>query len=576
MKKYLFRPKGLLLIVLLFILASSIVNVGLAFIAKIIIDLVYAKEANTFIVTVSGAFVFMLIMAVVNYLLGVSKAKYLTNLMIDLKADVFNRISNLSITKFTDQNSATYISILLNDLNVLEESYFHPVLLIVSDILVFSISVIALFRLNQSLAVVTIITGIIPFLIPKLTNKRLSLLRQEYSTNVGRFTTRIKDIFTGFEVMKSFNMSKQIFAEYHKDNIIVEQTRFKTSVFEGVIEALSIFAGFSMYCITLTFGVYLALNNKITMGTIIAATQLTNNVINPIVRIGYRMTAIKSTKPIIEKIKDIGVPVTETQQHIDKKDFTDRIEFTNISFCYDGKSYALHNLNLQIEKGKKYAIVGHSGSGKSTLLKLILNYYTEYSGEIRMDGIAISEIKSESLYKLVSMIHQNVFLFDTTLKENIALYQPYDDDQIQQAIQRSGLSSFGNTLGAQVDTRIGEAGSKLSGGERQRIAIARALVRNTPILLLDEATSSLDHTLAYNIEKSILDLQEITAMVITHKLSPELLMQYDSILVMRNGELVDQGSFESLMERKQYFYSLYLVEENDTEWNEKEASSAAS
>ncbi|MCK4260551.1 MAG: ABC transporter ATP-binding protein [Halanaerobiales bacterium] len=570
MKKYFFKRKGLILIVVLMIFISSILNVGLVFITKSIIDLLTIKDIsmNKFFMTVAGAFLFLLVMVVVNYISCLSKAKFIRSLMLSLKADIYNKICDLSITKFNDKNSALYISILINDINVLEKSYFNSVLSIISNILVFIISVIALVNLNIYLAVVAIATGIIPLFIPKLTHKRLSSLREEYSTNAGRFIARVKDIFTGFEVIKSFNIHKQIFDEYSKENSNMEHTKFKTTVFEGIIEALSMLSGFSMFCITLAFGVYLTLKNIITIGTVIAATQLTNNVINPIVRIGLSINAVKSSRPIIEKIEALSVQETEVSKNILKEDFDEKIIFSDVCFSYDNKVNVLDDLNFEIEKEKKYAIVGHSGSGKSTILRLLLDYYNNYSGEILMDGIKISDIQLESLYKLVSIIHQNVFIFDTTIKENITLYQQYAEDKIKEVIQLSGLSQLISSFENEENTFIGEAGNRLSGGEKQRIAIARALIRNTPILLLDEATASLDNTMAYNIENSILNLKDITALVITHKLSQELLTQYYSILVMKNGRLVEKGSFEHLMEHKEYFCSLYLAQEEKNTENE--------
>lgn len=220
----------------------------------------------------------------------------------------------------------------------------------------------------------------------------------------------------------------------------------------------------------------------------------------------------------------------------------------------------MDNINLTLEKNKKYAIVGESGSGKSTLIKLLMRYYNDYSGSILIDNNDLKSIYSSDLYKNISMIQQNVFMFDDSIKENIRLYSNHDDDDILKSCERAGLSKLINNLPNGIDSLVGENGNKLSGGEKQRIAIARALINNTQILILDESTSALDNETAYNLENSLLDLKDLTLVTVTHKLIKNILNKYDEIIVMKNGSVVEKGSFEYLLSQKGYFYSLYYIQ----------------
>ena len=254
--------------------------------------------------------------------------------------------------------------------------------------------------------------------------------------------------------------------------------------------------------------------------------------------------------------------VIELQTGKRKEYFDDVISFSNVDFSYPNAEEKIFNhLSLQIKKGEKIAIVGMSGSGKSTLLNLLLRFYDVTSGYISIDNQDLQAISAESLYNLMTIVQQDVYIFDDTLKANITLSQSFTEDDIKKAVQQSGLESYilENELGLQ--TLCGENGSNLSGGERQRLSIARALIRKTPILLLDEATSSLDNKVTTEIENSILEIQDLTVLVVTHKLNKNMLKKYNRILFMKNGVIVEDGSFDNLMDRKGEFYKMFKFSE---------------
>lgn len=209
---------------------------------------------------------------------------------------------------------------------------------------------------------------------------------------------------------------------------------------------------------------------------------------------------------------------------------------------------------MTFQKGKSYAIVGGSGSGKSTLIKLILGYFNQYEGKVMIDSNELGDIKLESLYDVVSVIQQNVFLFDKSIEDNITLFKEFDKDKMEKAISLAGLSKLIKEKGKNYN--CGESGSNLSGGEKQRVSIARCLVRETPVLLMDEATAALDNETAFQVENEILDIDGLTRIIVTHKLQENLLRKYDEIICLREGKIEERGSFDALMENKGYFYSL--------------------
>lgn len=219
----------------------------------------------------------------------------------------------------------------------------------------------------------------------------------------------------------------------------------------------------------------------------------------------------------------------------------------------------LKDISLYLEKGKKYVIVGESGSGKSTLVKLLLGYYNNFNGQIWFDDICLKKVNPECLCQMFSVMHQNVFLFDDTIFNNLTLYQDYDLTVVQSVIRQVGLSDCVNLLENNIYTKIQGNGANLSGGEKQRIALARTLLRGSQWVIMDEATSNLDNETFHTIEQQILSLENITCITITHRFQKELLERYDKIFVLKNGELYESGTFQELMEQRELFYNLYTV-----------------
>ena len=217
----------------------------------------------------------------------------------------------------------------------------------------------------------------------------------------------------------------------------------------------------------------------------------------------------------------------------------------------------MKNISFSLKKGDTLGIIGATGSGKSTLLSLLMASYPNYSGSITYDGRELREINSADLYEVESIIQQNVFVFNATIRDNITMFREFPEDEIESAIRLSGLSELIAEKGA--DYLCGENGSGLSGGEKQRISIARSLLKKSQVLLVDEATAALDAETAFRVSSALLALDGITCIVVTHNLDAALLSKYDSIITLKNGKIAESGRFDELIEKKGYFYSLFTV-----------------
>ena len=233
------------------------------------------------------------------------------------------------------------------------------------------------------------------------------------------------------------------------------------------------------------------------------------------------------------------------------------ISVHNLCFGYEQDNEILHDINIDFKAGKSYAIVGNSGSGKSTLLKILMASRHDYKGAICYDNTELMEISSKSLYEMVSMVEQNVFVFDASIRDNITMFRDFPTADVDRAIELSGLSRLIDERGG--DYLCGENGKNLSGGEKQRIALARSLLQKSSVLLADEVTAALDAQTAYQVTGDILKLDGITRIVVTHSLVESLLKQYDGIIVLKDGHIVESGMFDDLMDKKGYFYALYTV-----------------
>lgn len=554
MRKFIFKYKETLGLSFLFIFLASMLNIALSLLLEKIIDVVEVGDISKFMRVVVITILFIIGESVISYLKAYFKNSYIKKTMYYIKNDIFKEMLKKKSFEFYRDNSAKYISLLSNDIKMIEEDYLNTMFLVFENLILFVGSLISLFLLNYEITIILIVITSLTMVIPKIFEKKLSEKKSFYSEKLEKFTIGIKDIFTGFEVIKAFSVEEKINNEYRKLNFNVEESKYKFEMLSSLANTVSLFTGSSMFMGIVIVGTYLCIKGNITLGTMLACIQLTNNVTNPIFNSIAYINIIKSMKSIKEKILSIySEDEEDKKEYISKDSFDKEIEIKNLSFYYENMNYVLKNINFNIEKNKKYAIVGMSGCGKSTLMKILSKQLVNYEGEVKLDGFSLKDLRTEDICNMMAIIHQNVFLFDDTIKNNITLFNNYDDKDVSNCMNISGLKKFREKL----DMVVGEGGNLLSGGEKQRISIARALITKTPILMLDEATASLDSKTSYEIENTILDIKDKTVIIITHKLNESILKKYDGIIVLKDGCLIENGTFEELINNKGYFYSLY-------------------
>ena len=542
-------------IFMIFNILVPLTNIAFAYSIKIIIDsgMSQNREALTQAILIGAIVIF--IYASLNFISLRLRNKLVRQIMSRYKNKVFESILDRDYREFSKEKSGKFISILTENMKKIEQDYLHQYFNISKNISLMIFSLVAMFIGNWFLTLLVIIASIIPMMISGFIGQKSASLQNSSMIADQKYLAKVKDILAGFLVIKSFNVKDAIRQDYKNESEKLDEIYFIKGKFDVLSNVISQLSGMIVFLVAFGGGMYLVFGGHTTIGSVTAIVQLVNFVVMPLNEIGMGMSKFREGQATLNsfEVKD----VIELQTGKTKEYFDDVISFSNVDFSYPNAEEKIFNhLSLQIKKGEKIAIVGMSGSGKSTLLNLLLRFYDVTSGYISIDNQDLQAISAESLYNLMTIVQQDVYIFDDTLKANITLSQSFTEDDIKKAVQQSGLESYilENELGLQ--TLCGENGSNLSGGERQRLSIARALIRKTPILLLDEATSSLDNKVTTEIENSILEIQDLTVLVVTHKLNKSMLKKYNRILFMKNGVIVEDGSFDNLMDRKGEFYKL--------------------
>lgn len=487
-----------------------------------------------------------------------SKPRFMKIAMRQYKDFAFQKLTKKSISTFNVENTANYISAFSNDATTIENGYLEMQFNILANAITLIGALVMMIAYSPIMTIVASLFFVLPIGVSYITGNRIEKAERTISEKNSELVATLKDSLSGFSVIKSFKAENAISGLFTKSNTAVEQAKCNKRKLVTIISGLAGVAGVTAQLGTFLVGAFLALSGwGITPGILIVFIDLTANVINPIRDLPEQLASRKAAIALIDKLADsLDDNVREEGTHIPKQ-LNNGITLRNVTFGYEANCNILHDINTTFDAGKKYAIVGASGSGKSTLLNLLMASHGNYSGEICYDGYEVKNISSESLYDIVSMIQQNVFVFNASIRDNITMFHEFPKAEVDRAIELSGLSKLIADRGE--DYLCGENGSGLSGGEKQRISIARSLLKKSQVLLVDEATAALDAETAYQVSSAILGLDDITSIVVTHSLDEGLLKQYDGIITLKNGSIVETGIFDELIAKKGYFYSLFTI-----------------
>lgn len=484
--------------------------------------------------------------------------RFLQRAMQQYRDYAFSRLTQKSLRSFSKEGTALYVSALTNDCTSIENNYLAATFTLIEFLFCFLGALIMMLYYSPVMLVLAVALSFLPVAVSMTAGNRLTEQEKEISKKNERFVSIVNELLSGFPVIKSFRAETQASRLFSQRNEQAEEAKKNKRRTEQLISLLANDAGIIAQMGIFLAGAWLAISNKgVTAGVVIVFVQLMNYILNPISQVPLLWSNRKAAIALMEKLSDALSENVREEGREKLNVFSEKIEVKDLTYGYEPESPVLKDLDVQFDAGKSYAIVGGSGSGKSTLLNLLMGSSSNYQGEICIDSVSIKNIESESLYQLMTSVQQNVFVFNDTIRNNVTMFHEFSDKEVTLALERSGLSEFIEKRGE--DFVCGENGANLSGGERQRISIARALLRKSPIILVDEATAALDAATARAVSFSILNLVGMTRIVVTHRLEEAILRRYDKILVMKNGTICEQGNFDTLMQQKGQFYSLFQI-----------------
>ena len=514
------------------------------------------------------------------------RTKFSTKAVFQYRKMAYHYLSKKKVTEFYGQNTAVYLSALNTDLQKIKEDFLDQIP-ILSQIVICGIgAVLVMIRYNFFLAMMACLISLIPFFAALFSGRNMEKIEENLSKENAEYLAFLKDFAVGFTIIKSYKV-EGIFSALHDK--ICQKVEDRMEEREKCVEKINYFAAISGYitqfailllCAVVAYG-----SKSISVGTVLAFSRLINYIIDPVTELPGMLSKARTAYALSEQFwEKIGKGEQEEQQEQQQKSgeivqdgyhqHTDTaphekalpipslqgdICFSHLSFSYTSERQVLKDFTLRVKEGEKLILLGASGSGKSSILKLLMGIERSQGGEISIGNRQLSTLPEESLFRSISYIQQEVFIFDGSIYENITLFQKYSEEEMELAIEKSGLKNLISEKG--LDYPCGENGAALSGGERQRINIARSLLRKTPILLADEITAALDKENSYLVLDSLLSLENITEILVLHDLDSRILNRVDRICVLKEGEIVEEGIFSELMEKKGYFYSLFMMEQ---------------
>ena len=538
-------------------LILSIYNIVISWLLQTIIDIVSGDSSMTILQVGIIAMITFLIFIAAYVIYRVARPKYLYQAMLCYKQKIFCKMIDKNLSSFRKENTSQYLSMYTNDAKMIEMYYFDSVLEMIDLTVSFVGALLLMLWYSPILTVFGLILSVLPIAASFPIANKMAEAERKVSDGNGEFVSIVRDILQGFPVIKSFQAEKEMKKNFFRENERMEHLKYQSRYIEESINLWGTAASVMMPLGIFLIGAWMSVSGYgVTPGIVLVFLQLMNYVISPIERIPSILAKRKAAIGLIEKML-VSVQINQEQMKENKIGMLKKgISLKDVSVSIGNKN-VLHHLNFEFEIGKKYAVVGSSGAGKSTLINTIMGGFSPVQGEVLFDGIDSREIQPESLFQVMALVQQSVFVFRDTIRNNITLFKEFDEEKVKKAADQAGLRELIDKRG--LNDSCGENGNKLSGGERQRIAIARALLRGSQVLLLDEATAALDNQTSYAVIDAVLSMKEMTEIIVTHRLEEKLLYQYDEILVMHAGEIVEKGTFQELMQKKGFFYSLYVV-----------------
>ena len=500
--------------------------------------------------------------AICTFIQSICMTEVANNFARSLRTRISVKINKLPLSYFDRHQSGDTLSRVTNDVDTIAQTMNQSLGSLVSNITLFLGSIIMMFYTNWIMALTAILSSLLGFMgmfavLSK--SQKYFVAKQE---ELGNLNGHIEEIYSGLNVVKAYNGKKESDKKFDEYNQKVCEANRKSQFLSGIMQPIMNFIGNFGYVAVCIVGALLTMNNIISFGVIIAFITYVRLFTNPLSQIAQSMTSLQSTAAASERVFEFldekeMADQSKINKTLDKNNVKGKIEFDNVVFQYDNNDKpTIKNFTATAKPGQKIAIVGPTGAGKTTMVNLLMKFYDINSGDIRIDGVSTKELSRENIHSLFTMVLQDTWLFEGTVKENIIYNQEnVSDERVKEVCKEVGLDHFIRTLPKGYDSYLSENDS-VSAGQRQLLTIARGMIQDSPFLILDEATSNVDTRTEELVQVAMDKLTEgRTSFIIAHRLST--IKNADLILVMKDGNIVEQGNHEQLMAKNGAYAELY-------------------
>ncbi len=533
LKKYI-RVIPYLLLALMIAISFSVLNGVVTRRMMLLLDHALAGEMDLVKQNAPMLLLLSTLLVPLGFLVAMTSSFYKRKSNTLLKTYYITKVFRKNIAEFQKENNAKYLSAITNDFNNLELNLIQGVYTICDGIAKFLVGIWLLTTVDARMILLAIAIIILNLLISLVTSKPTNKANKERSDMFEGYTSYIKEVLSAFHIIKNYNLQHKVTQDYYEKSDAIQHKGYLIErMLSFIFSSQNLIMSISLYGILCGVG-YLVVIGSVTVGGLMIVVDGVQRMMWPLMEISEYLPKLFTTKALLQKIEKTLTNSDAYIETVDLPQFNKDITFEDVEFHYeDDDQLILSDVNLSIKKNGKYLIVGPSGGGKSTLLKLFRKYFNPTKGSILIDGHPLKDVKRDQYFKLVANIEQQVFLFEDTLRNNITLYKEYSEEEILAAIDASGLSDFVQQNPEGLDYMIYDNGKNISGGERSRVVIARALLNKASILFMDEAFASLDMERAREIEKTILELKDITVINVSHVIFQDTKELYDRIITVK-------------------------------------------
>ena len=475
-----------------------------------------------------------------------------------MRGDISKKINRLPLKYLDSTPYGDVLSRVSNDVDSVSQSLNNSVTTLVSSIAMFAGCIVMMFVTNWIMAISAIMASLIGISIMGIVMSRSQKYFKQQQEVLGSLNGHIEEVYSGQTIVKAYNAEREVTEKFNENNKKLYSSAWKSQFLSGLMGPLMNFIGNFGYVVVCIVGSALAIKGNITFGVIIAFMVYVRLFTQPLAQLAQCLTNVQQLVAAGERVFEfLDEKEMESEQPSEVlKNIKGDVEFKNVKFGYNSDKTIIHDFSAKIKAGQKVAIVGPTGAGKTTLVNLLMRFYEIDEGDIYIDGINTKNLSRENIHDLFGMVLQDTWMFEGTVRENIVYSkQNVSDETIMNACRECGIHHFIKTLPQGYDTILND-NTSISAGQKQLLTIARAMVQDNPMLILDEATSSVDTRTEILIQKAMDKLMKNrTTFVIAHRLST--IKNADLILVLKDGDIVEKGKHEQLLEKGGFYAELY-------------------